>query len=319
MVRLFAALLAAALVLPAWPQSYPARAVRLVVGFPPGGPTDVVARILAQELSALWPVPMVVENRAGAGGLIGAEAVARAQPDGYTLLIATTANHATAPHVYAKLPYDPRRDFVYIAPLTSTPSVLLVHPSVPAASLKALADYARAQRGRLHYSSPGLGLTGHLGMEMILAAAGIEAVNVPYKGSAPAAQALAAGEVQMTLDPAPTAVNYMRSGKARGLAVTAPQRSPLAPELPTLAEAGYPGIEVTTWTGLAAPAGLPQEALERLRRDLAAAMGKPELRERLRKIGAEPMEMTPAEFERFIRDESARIGEVARRLRIRLD
>ncbi len=319
LLRVIAAAALVACTFAAQAQTYPVRPVKLVVAFPPGGPTDVVARIFAQELGALWPAPMLVENRAGAGGLIGTEAVARAAPDGYTLIIATTANHASAPHLYTKLPYDPQTDFVYVAPLTATSSVLLVHPAVPATSVKELVEYLKARKGQVNYSSPGRGLTGHLGMEMILAATGTEAVNVPYKGSAPAGAAVAAGEVQMTLDPTPTAINYIRSGKARGLAVTSTARSPLLPELPTFAEAGYPGIEVTTWNGLAAPAGTPAEAVERIRRDLATIMKKPEVRERLARMGAEPLEMAPAEFERFIREQSRRMGEVARRLNLRLD
>jgi len=304
---------------PALSQSYPARPVKLVVAFPPGGPTDVVARLFAQEVSALWPAPMVVENRAGAGGLIGTEAVAKSPADGYTLLLATTVNNATAPHLYSKLPYDPQKDFTYIAPLTSTSSVLLVHPSVPAANLKELIAYVKPRRGQVNYSSPGRGLTGHLGMEMILAATGMEATEVPYKGSAPAGQALAVGEVQMTLEPMPTALNFIRAGKARAIGVTSVKRSPLLPDVPTFVELGYPKVEVTTWNGLAGPAGVPAETVERIRRDLAVVMKNAKLQERLDTMGAEPMEMAPAEFERFIRDQSARMGEVARRVNVRLD
>lgn len=300
-------------------QSYPSRPVRLVVPFPPGGATDVVARLIAQELSQMWPQPVVVENIAGAGGTIGTDRVAKSVPDGYTLLFATLATNATAPSVYSKLPYDPQRDFTYLAPISTTTNVLVVNPKLPVNSVRELIDYARANKNQMTYSSPGTGLSGHLGMEMFLAAAGIEALNVPYKGAAPATLAVISGEVMMSLDPSASALSHVRAGKVKALAVLAPKRSPLLPDVPTIDEAGVKGVEVYTWNGLAAPTGTPTDVTAKISRDMTALLNKPEMRDKLVKMGADPLLLSPAEFEKFIRSEAKKWGDIVKRTGVKLD
>ena len=318
-LRSMAAIALLALASVASAQQYPSRPVKLIVPFPPGGSTDIVARIIAQELTAFWSNPVVVENRAGAGGTIGADAVAKAAPDGYTLLLATLVTNATAPNIYAKLPYNPERDFTYVSPLTKTMNLLLVHPSIPANSLQELIAYVRANKGKVAYSSPGVGLSGHLGMEIILQATGMEALNVPYKGSAPAAQGMMAGETAMTLDLVPSSIGYLKSGKAKAIAVASDKRSPLLPDVPTFAEVGGPRVEIYTWNGIAAPASTPKEVVAKIHADVQTAMKKPEVRDRFLKMGADPLDLTAEEFPRFVQSESKKWGEVARRLGIRLD
>jgi len=216
-------------------QTYPARPVKIIVGFPAGGPTDVVARIVAQELAAMWPQNVIVENRVGASGTIGADAAAKSPPDGHTLLLATLVANATAPSVYQKLPYDPQRDFAYIVPLSKQLNMLLVHPSVPAKTLTELVAWTRANQGKVPYSSAGVGLSSHLGMEIVVQATGMQLLHVPYKGSAPATQAVVAGETLLSLDLVPSAIPHIRSGKLRGFAVASDRRAPQLPDVPVFA------------------------------------------------------------------------------------
>jgi tripartite-type tricarboxylate transporter receptor subunit TctC len=300
-------------------QPYPNRPVKLIVPFPAGGPTDVVARLFAQEMSAAWGQNMLVENRAGAGGTIGTDAVAKSASDGYTLLLATLAANATAPSMYAKLPYDPAKDFAYIGTLASQPNVLVVNPSVPASTLKELIDYAKTNKGKLSYSSPGVGLSGHLGMELVLQATGMDVLHVPYKGSAPASQAMFAGETQMTLEGINLALSYTKSGKARAIAIAYRQRAALLPDVPTFGELGLPNIEVYSWAGVAAPAGTSKDVLAKIERDLIAVLRKPDMRDRLAKVGSEPLELTAEAFERFVRTEGKKWGDIARKVGARLD
>ena len=306
------AILAAPLAVQA--QDYPSRPVRIVVPYPPGGNTDIVARLMADQLGKLWGKPVLVENRAGAGGTIGTDYVAKAAPDGYTLQLAALATNATAPAVYPKLPYDPTKDFAYIAPLTFTSNVLVVNAKLPVSSLKDLIAYARANKGKLNYSSPGVGLSNHLAMELFLKATDLEAMHVPYKGSAQATTAVIAGEVQMSLDPVSSSVQNIKAGTLKPLGVSARSRSPQLPDVPTLAEAGVPGVEAYTWTGLAAPAGTPADIIARLHRDVVTIMKMPEMRERMAAMGSEIVDMSPQQFQAFIRSEAQKWGDIARRV-----
>lgn len=295
-------------------QTFPNRPVKLLIPFPPGGPTDVIGRVLAQEFSRIWPHNMVVENRGGAGGLIGTEAVAKSAPDGHTVLHATMAANAVAPTLYAKVPYDTVRDFIYVAPFVKQASVLLINSRLPPNTLKELIEYGRANQGKLTYASPGIGLSGHLGMEMILRATGMQVLHVPYKGAAAASQAVVAGETDLTLDPVPTAINYIKSGKAKAIAITSETRATQLPDTPTLIELGYPGLIVSTWQGMAVPAGTPKEIVAQLYQDLQRVKNSPEVRERFARMGAEVFDMAPEQFSQFVREESRRWGEVVKQV-----
>jgi len=306
------AILAAPLAVQA--QDYPSRPVRIVVPYPPGGNTDIVARLMADQLGKLWGKPVLVENRAGAGGTIGTDYVAKAAPDGYTLQLAALATNATAPAVYPKLPYDPTKDFAYIAPLTFTSNVLVVNAKLPVSSLKDFIAYARANKGKLNYSSPGVGLSNHLAMELFLKATDLEAMHVPYKGSAQATTAVISGEVQMSLDPVSSSVQNIKAGTLKPLGVSARSRSRQLPDVPTLAEAGVPGVEAYTWTGLAAPAGTPADIIARLHRDVVTIMKMPEMRERMAAMGSEIVDMSSQQFQAFIRSEAQKWGDIARRV-----
>jgi len=311
---LLSLVVSAAATLCAHAQDYPNKPVRIVVPYPPGGNTDIVARLMADQFGKLWGRPVQVENRAGAGGTMGTDYVARSAPDGYTIQLAALATNATAPSVYAKLAYDPVKDFAYIAPLTFTSNVLVVNAKLPASTLKELIAYVRANKGKLNFSSPGIGISNHLAMELLLKAADIEAVHVPYKGSAQATTAVISGEVQMTLDPVSSSVQHIRAGTLKPLGVSARTRSPLLPDVPTFAEAGVPGVEAYTWTGLAVPAGTPADIIARLHRDTAAILKLPEMRERFAAMGSEVVDMTPAQFQVFIRSEAQKWGDIARRV-----
>lgn len=295
-------------------EDYPSRPVRIVVPYAPGGNADIVTRLMADQLGKRWGRPVVVENRAGAGGTMGADYVAKSAPDGYTMQLATVAANATAPSVYPKLPYDPVKDFAYVVPLTFTPNVLVVNTKLPAKNLRELLDYARANQGKLNFSSPGIGITNHLAMEQLLKAADIRAVHVPYKGVAQALAAVMSGEVQMTLDPVSTSAPHIRNGSLRPLGVSARTRSPLLPDVPTLAEAGLPGVEAYGWTGFAMPAGSPAQIVAKVRRDVVAIMKLPEIRERFAAMGSDIVDMGPEQFQAFIRSEAQKWGDIARRV-----
>jgi len=295
-------------------QGYPTKLVRIIVPYPPGGNTDIVARLMADQFAKLWGRPVVVENRAGAGGTVGTDYVAKAAPDGYTIQLAALATNATAPSVYPNLPYDPVRDLAYVAPLTFTPNVLVINTKLPVNTLKELIAYVRANKGKLNFSSPGIGISNHLAMELLLKAAGIEAVHVPYKGSAQATTAVIAGEVQMTLDPVSSSVQHIRSGTLKPLGVSARTRSSLLPDVPTFAEAGVPGVEAYTWTGLAVPAATPVDIVAKLHRDALTILKLPEMRERFAAMGSDLVDMNPQQFQAFIRSEAQKWGDIARRV-----
>lgn len=280
----------------AFGQSFPdGRPIRLIVPFPPGGSVDTVARWVTQDLSEAWKQPVLVENRAGAGGNVAADAVAKATPDGYTLLI-TTPGLAAAPSVYKSLPFEPLTDFAPITQLTATYFILVVHPSVPAHSVKELIALAKAQPGKLNYGSSGSGATLHLATEQFKMATGINVVHVPYKGEAPAYTALMAGEIQMALGPVSGLAPHIKAGRLRALAVSTAKRVAEFPNLPTISEAGVPGFEFTSWFGLFAPARTPGEVLTKVQQEMAKMLANPEIARRLAAMGAAPVGSTPDQF-----------------------
>lgn len=313
-----AGLLGAAL--PAGAQSgFPSRAVRIVVPFPAGGSTDIIARLVAEDLARSWGQPVVVENRAGAGGTLGTDFVAKAPPDGHVIGLSTLATIAIAPSIYPALPYDPQRDLVQVAPLAQSPSVIVVHPSVPARSLAEFIAHARSRPRQLNFSSSGVGVSGHLAGENLAAATGIEIVHVPYRGSAPALAAVASGEVQMTFDTIAGLAPLIQADRVRPLAQSGERRAALLPDVPTLAELGLRQVESYTWFGLNVPAGTPAEVRARISSDTRRALARPEFRTRLATLGFEPMDQTDTEFAAFVRAETEKWGGLARRLNIRIE
>jgi tripartite-type tricarboxylate transporter receptor subunit TctC len=295
-----------AFALPAWgnedPATYPSRPLRMVVPFAPGGGTDVLARIFGQKLASMWPNAVAVDNRPGASATIGTEIVARAKPDGLTmLLIADT--HAINVSLYKKLPYDPVKDFTPVILLATAPHIVVVHPSVPAKSLQELIDHAKSRPGALNYSSSGPAGTSYVLTEILRSATGMDLVHVPYKGAGPAMTALVAGETQLTIAPAVTTLGQWRNGKARPLGVLSPQSSPHLPGIPTLAESGYPSIVYESWYGVLAPAGTPAAIVTKVNADIQKAMALPDVKAQLELQGLQAAGGSPADFDRFIRSE----------------
>lgn len=316
-------LLAAAVPRPARAQGaaadYPTRAVSVVVPYAPGGSTDFVARLLAQALSAELGQQFVVDNRAGAVGSIGANAVARARPDGYTLLVMPNTNYAMVPYMM-RLPYDHERAFAPVSLLATNAQFLCVHPSVRATTAAELAALARAEPGRLTYSSSGAGSSAHLAAELFLAAAGgLDVTHVPYRGGAPAAQALIANEVQMSMVDAVTALPFMGNNNVRALAVTSAARAPQAPQVPTVAEGGFAGFQSSTDFALFAPAGTPAPVVARLAAAAGRAMRSPEARARMEPLAIEPVGGTPEEFGPYLARESAKWREIIGSRNIRIE
>jgi tripartite-type tricarboxylate transporter receptor subunit TctC len=298
-----AALIACAL--PAVAQNYPARSIRLVVPQSPGGSTDQVARPLAKLLGDALGQAVVVDNRAGAGSVIGTDIVAKSAPDGYTLL-AVAASFTISPALYKQLPFDPERDFTPVTLLSAFPNVLVVHSSLPVTSVSELFSYLKKNPGKANYSSSGVGTGTHLSTELLKHLAGIDMVHVPYKGGAPSINALLAGEVQVTLATISTALPHVRSGRLRALAVTSRQRVSALPDVPTLDESGVKGYEYSSWIGLLAPAKTPRALVEKLAAESARAARTPEMRAILALEGAEPIGSSPDEFAAQIRSELAR-------------
>src|SRR4051812_21898470 len=291
-------------------QAWPTKPIRLMVPFPPGGSTDIVARIVAQKLGERLGQPFVIENRGGGGGTIGAAATAKAAPDGYSLAIASTSTHVVAPGVYPKLDYDPIKDFTPVGLMAVSPYLLVVNPAVPAKSLKDLVDLAKKQPGKLNYASAGIGSTTHLAMEMLKPVTNTYMLHIPYSGNGPAGTAVVSGQVEILFGSLPALLPHAKSGRVRALAVGTPKRSPSLPEVPTVAESGYPGFDASLWLALVGPAGLPQPVVERINKELVALIATPELREALDKAGAEPLSGTPAELAALIRDGIPRYGKV---------
>jgi tripartite-type tricarboxylate transporter receptor subunit TctC len=302
---------------PAGAQGYPARPVRVIVPFPPGGAADIVARAITQEMGKAWGTQVVVDNRAGAGGLIGAEQAARAAPDGYTLLFASASPMSVSPHLAAKPPYHPIRDFTPIVLIGFSPNVLVVHPSLPARTMKELIALARARPGQINYASNGVGTLSHLAAELIKAQAGISMVHVPYKGGAPAIVDTVAGHCSVFISAYPTVAGQIRAGQLRAIAVTSAKRIAIAPGLPTVAEAALPGFEATQWWGAYGPVGLPAELVSRLNADIGRALQSGEVKRRLAADAAEPAGGTPADLAAYLKADYERWGKVVKASGIR--
>jgi tripartite-type tricarboxylate transporter receptor subunit TctC len=311
MKRGIRALVACIALLPAFAlaQAFPNKAVRVIVPFPAGGATDVVARLLAQKLSETWGQAVVVENRTGAGGNIGAEAAAHSPPDGYTLFMTSGSIVTANPHMYKSLTYDPAKDLVAITNVATGPQVIAVNAGQPAKDLREFIAYAKANPGKVNLGSAGIGTQTHLAAENFAYAAGIDLTHVPYKGEGPAMTDLMGGQIQMVTPNLGAAIGLVQQGKIRALAVTSPQRNPQLPDVPTVAET-IPGFENAGWFGLMAPAGTPREVIDRVQKDSAKILLSDDFRAKLAQQGMVPVANTPAEFSAAIRDESARWARV---------
>jgi len=300
-------------------QPYPAKPVRVVVPFAAGGTTDIVTRILAQRLTENWGQQLIVDNRAGAGGNIGSEIIATSPPDGYSILMATVATHGINASLYKKIPYDPIKDFSPITLVASTPSVLMVNPSVAANSVKQLISLAKAKPGQLNFGSPGNGSSHHLAGELFDSMAGVKMAHIPYKGTAAALIDLMAGQIQLTFDTLPSAMPYVKAKKLKALAVTSTKRTRSLSDLPTVSEAGVPGYEVTSWYGALAPAGTPTDIVKKLNADFVRTIHIPQVTEKMIEAGADPVANTPEQFAAFIRSELKKWAKVVQDCGARVD
>ena len=293
-------------------QAYPTRPIRLVVPFPPGGSLDVVARAIGQKLAEAWGQPVVIDNRPGAGGNIGADLVAKSVPDGYTILEGALSTHAVNASLYRKLPYDPIKDFAPITLVAITPNVLVLNRAFPVNSVPELVAYAKAHPGALSFGSGSNGSAGHLAGELFKSETGIDMVHVPYKGGAPALQALLAGDTQLMFDNLANSMPQLKAGKLKALAVTTAKRSPLAPDLPTLAESGLPGFDIYTWWGLLAPAGTRPEIIAKWNAEVTRILGTSEMKAFFAQEGAEPAPTTPEAFAALIRSEMTKYAKIVK-------
>lgn len=313
-------LLALSTSMPAGAQttSFPSKPVTIVSPYAPGGGNDIVSRIIAERLRRLWGQPVVVENRPGAGGNVGTNMVAKSAPDGYTLVMGSLSYPINA-SLYSSLPFDPVKDLAAVSLLASGSYMLVAHPSLPVRTVKELVDLAKSKPGRIPYASAGNGAGGHLGMEMFKAAAGIDLVHVPYKGTGPAMNDTVAGQVMLDMDNMLALGAQVKAGRLRALAVTSMQRSPLFPDVPTMAESGFPGFEVSPWFGLLAPAGTPPEVIRKISEDCAKVLAMPDVKELLRAQGAEPVGNSPQQFAVYLASEIEKWRQVVKATGARID
>jgi tripartite-type tricarboxylate transporter receptor subunit TctC len=300
-------------------DTYPSKPIRIVVTYPPGGPTDLVARALGQKFTEAWSQPVVIDNRAGAGGVVGTEVVARAAPDGYTLLLGTSAGLAINPALTSKLPYNAFTDFAPVSLVVINPQILVFNASFPPSSVKELIQLAKSKPGAINYASVGSGSPNHMGMELLKSMAGIDMVHVPYKGTAPAITDLLAGQVSLMFNSMPSVLPQVRAGKLKGIAVGSARRSAAAPDIPTVAEAGLPGFEYVTWYGIFAPAATSKEIIAKLHKEIVRILADRDTAQRFASQGAEPASSTPAELARFMRDEHERWKQVIKSARIKVE
>ena len=310
--------LAVVIALPAAAQSYPGKPVRMVVPYAPGGGVDIVARAVAQELGKRLGQTVVVENRTGAGGNVGSDAVAKAAPDGYTLLMASPANTIN-PSLYTKMPYEPARDLVGIALIGSVPTVLIANRSLPVANVKELVALAKARPGAVIYGSGGSGTTEHLAGEMFKSAARVDMLHVPYKGGAQVMTDLMAGQIALMFVNQLAALPYVNAGRAKALAVASAERSQALPQVPTFAESGYPDLKISVWWGVMGPAAMPKDIVVQLNREIVAALATPDMKERLNAMSAKPIGGTPEEFAKFFNEETVRWARVVKASGARVD
>ena len=313
------ALLAAFALLSHAQAPFPSKPIRIVVPFPAGGTTDILARAVAQKLTETLGQSVVVDNRPGAGGNIGAELVAKSPPDGYTLLMGTVGTHAINASLYAKMPYDHVKDFAPVILVAGVPNVLVVNPSVPANNVQELIAYIKANPGKVNFASSGSGTSIHLAGELFKTMAGVSMTHVPYKGSAPAVTDLLGGQVQLMFDNLPSALPQIKAGKLRALAVTSAQRASALPDVPTVAEAGLPGFDATSWFGLLAPAGTPKDVVAKLNAEVAKWLASPEAREKLASQGAIAAGQSPEDFTRHIAAETAKWQKVVKESGAKVD
>jgi len=300
-------------------QQYPARPVRMLVGFPPGGGTDIVGRIVAQKLAENLGQQVIVENRGGATGMVAAELAAKAPPDGYTIMMAHIAAMSILPSLYPKMQYDTARDFAPVTLAAIGPNLLVVHPSLPVKSVKELITLAKSRPGQLHYASPGSGSVQHLSAELFKLQAKVDMLHIPYKGSGQSIVDLIAGHVQLNFDSVPPVLGHVRQGRLRALAVTSAKRSALLPEIPTVNESGLPGFDMGTWWGLVAPAAVSKDIVAKLHAESIKVLQLPDVRERLANVGAEPGGNTPDQFGAFIRSESVKYARIVKDANIKID
>ena len=319
MIRAAAALAASLAATAVLAQVYPGKPIRLIVPFAAGGGNDNVARLVGKRLADSLGQPVVIDNRPGAGGVVGAELAAKSAPDGYTLFLGGVGSHAINPNLHAKLPYDPIKDFAPVSLLAQAPLVLVVHPSVPVHDVAEFIAYARAHPGRLNFASNGNGSSSQLAAVLFGSMAGVDMVHVPYKGLAPALTDLLAGEVQLMFSSVVAILPHIKAGKLRALAVTGAKRLAFMPELPTIAESGLPGYEASSWYGILAPAGTPRDIVMKLNAELAKALEQPEVKNSLLAEGAEPAGGSPERFAAHIRAEMERLGKIIRDAKIRLE
>ncbi len=298
-------------------QEYPTKPVRIIVPFPASGVADVLARMVAQRLGETWGQQILVENRPGANTIIGADAVAKAQPDGYTLLLTSDQTVTINQHLYPKLPFDPEHDFAPVTNVAVVPLMLTVHSSIPAQTMRELVDYARARPGQLNYGSSGIGSPQHLTMELFKSQAGINITHVPYKGGAPATTAIVAGEIQTIFGGVSNLLPHVKTGKVRALAVSTGRRSQAAPQLPSVAESGLPGFDVGVWLGLFAPRGTPDAVIAKLQAATARIILAPELKEQLAAQGFDPLGSSTEEFRQTIRRDTEKWSKLIRALGIK--
>ena len=299
-------------------QAYPSRSIRMIVPFAPGGGTDIIARLVAEQVSNAWGQPIVVDNRGGGGGTIGTHLAVKATPDGYTMVVCSLGL-TYAPALYPKLPFDPRKDLTPISRLASQPFVYVVAPGLEAKSMKELVDLAKSKPGQIRYGSGGAGGASHLGTALLSTVTGIDMVHVPYKGTAPALTAMLAGEIHVQLIGIATALPHVKSGRMRALGVSGGKRSQVVPDVPTVAEAGVPGYEFDVWYGMLYPAGVPKAIVQKANLEINRALQSPALAKRLASLGLEPAGNTPEEFRKLIDSEIAKWHKVVKAANIRIN
>ena len=303
----------------AYAQAYPSKPIRIIVPSPPGDGSDLMARAIGDKLAAAWNAPVVIDNRTGAGGRVGAEAAAKAPADGYTLIMGNAGSHGINAALYADLSYDIERDFAPITQVMRSPNVLVVSPSLPAGNVRELIALFKANPGKYSYGSGGNGSSAHLSAELFKAMAGVDVVHVPYKGASPALTDVIAGRVVMFIGNLPPAMPHIKSGNVKALAVTTAQRSPLVPDIPTLAESGLPGFETVAWFGLFAPAGTPNAVVDKLQMEVARIVREPDVRERIAALGGEPVGNRPEEFAAIVKGDVAKWKKVVKDANVHVD
>jgi len=300
-------------------QTYPAKPVRFLVGYAPGGATDINARIVALKLTEMWGQQVVVENRPGASGTIAAELVAKATPDGYLLLVAPQTSVVAAPLIFRKVNFDTMKDFAALSIVGSTPLLLVVHPSLPPRTFRDFTAFMKANAANLSYATGGIGSTPHFAAELLSISLGVRMVHIPYKGENPAVADIIGGQIPLMFSNISAVLPFVKAGRVRALAITSPKRSPLAPEYPTVAESGFPDFDVATWSGLYAPSAIARDLGVRISGDIAKAVRMPDVKERMANQGIDPVGSTPEEHLAYIKSEFTRIGRVAREANIRAD